>query len=69
MVGYQGTDVDGADAVPDWIAMTGPLLFLGPGQIGLLGESVEVLYLKNDGATLDATVEILVGRDAEMRGG
>jgi hypothetical protein len=64
-----GTDVDGADDVPDWIAMSGPQLFLGAGQIGLLGESVEVMYFKNDGALLDANVEILVGRDAEIRGG
>jgi hypothetical protein len=69
MVAYQGVDVDGADAVPAWIAMSGPQLFLGSGQIGLLGETLEQIYLKNDGATLDATVEILVGRDAEITGG
>jgi hypothetical protein len=69
MVAYQGVDVDGTDDVPDWIAMSGPQLFLGPGQIGLLGETLEVMYFKNDGALVDANVEILVGRAAEITGG
>ena len=69
MVGYQGTDVDGTDDVPDWIPMTAPQLYMGAGQAGLLGETLEVLYFKNDGASVDALVEVFVGRSAEQRGG
>ena len=69
MVAYQGVDSDGADNVYDWIAMTSPQLFLGPGQIGLMGESTKVLYFKNDRSLTDTTVSILVGRTAEITGG
>lgn len=65
MVVYLGTNVDGADAIPDWIALDKPLMFLGQGQIGLLGPDCSILYFKNDGATNDAHVKIVVARAAE----
>lgn len=64
-----GVDVDGTDDVPDWIAMTAPQPFMGGGQVGLLGETLETMYFKNDGVLLDATVEVFVGRAGIQRGG
>lgn len=64
-----GTDVDGIDDVPDWVQMTGLQLFLGAGQAILLGETLEVLYFKNDGSTTDANVSVFVGRATIQRGG
>ena len=65
MVIYYGTNIDGVDAIPDWIALDKPLMFLGLGQIGLLGPDCRILYFKNEGTVEDAHVKVVVARAAE----
>ena len=62
MVLYQGTNVDGMAAVPDWKTLDGPQIFL-KGQIEWLGSTCNVAYFENLG-TEDAIVKILVARTA-----
>lgn len=65
MVVYLGTNIDGVDAISDLITLDRPQLFLGTGQVALLGESCETLYFSNDG-TADANVRIIAARAAEQ---
>lgn len=64
MVLYEGTDVDGVDAIEDLIRLNYPQLFLGLGQVALLGESCTTLWFSNDSGE-DANLRIFVGRAAE----
>jgi hypothetical protein len=47
------------------ITLDGPQLFLGKGQIGLLGATSNMWTFTNAGSTLDANIKIIVGRAAE----
>lgn len=64
MVVYQGTDVDGVDVIEDLVNLNYPQMYLGAGQVALLGAACTTLWFSND-SLVDANVRIVVARAAE----
>lgn len=67
MVVYYGTSVDGTVTSTNStgkIPLDGPQMFMGEGQVALLGTTCNDLTFVNEGATADASIRIFVGRTA-----